>query len=264
MAQEEAQQNVENVEKQSEESTTSEQETPPVENTEQGEPEGEGAPPSETETRPKGRSAKGRISQLTREKKLLRAELEQLKGKQGAEDKPKGKPKEEDFDNYNEYVEALADHRYDTRKQQDEKDAIARKAQEYQFEIQQNFNVKAEVFAEANPDFDDIATTDEMLDIYETNPAFEEAVSISENAAELAYHLGKNPDKAREIAKMSPVQAAMAVARVESEITKSKPNNVSSAPIPIKPVGKVGSAGEKSYGDMSMDEYAAARKRAGA
>lgn len=84
----------------------------------------------------------------------------------------------------------------------------------------------------------------------------------SDQAADVAYFLGKNPAVARQIAEMNPVQAARELGRIEAKLTLPKPKTQSAAPDPINPV-KPGGLSRKDPGSMSPQEFAKWRDAGG-
>lgn len=93
-------------------------------------------------------------------------------------------------------------------------------------------------------------------------PVVARMVATSEMGADLAYHLGKNPGLAAEIAlaaQSNPVEAARKLGRIEATLTAPKPRTETNAPPPITPVR--GPARASLNADtLSMEEYIAARK----
>jgi len=77
---------------------------------------------------------------------------------------------------------------------------------------------------------------------------------------DLTYHLGKNPELARALSNMAPIQAARELGRIEASLIRAQPKLQSAAPTPITPVQARGQA-NKSADDMSYAEYVAARKK---
>lgn len=88
------------------------------------------------------------------------------------------------------------------------------------------------------------------------NETIRQAVLGLENGPMIAYHLGKNPELAYEIASLPPIAAGMKLAAIINGTPTS-----SKAPAPIKPLhGTSGSVGaKKSYSEMSTAEFIAAR-----
>lgn len=93
-------------------------------------------------------------------------------------------------------------------------------------------------------------------------PHVAQIVIESDQAADVAYHLGKNPAVARQIAAMNPVQAAREIGRIEATLTLPKPKTQSAAPDPITPV-KPGGLSRKDPGSMSPAEFAKWREAGG-
>ena len=102
-------------------------------------------------------------------------------------------------------------------------------------------------FAETHPDFASVAGRRELP----INAAMANIFKESEKGPEIAYHLGNNPDVAARISRMSAGKMAMALGRIESELT-SKPQPTK-APAPPTPVG--GQQPTVDLADMSIDEY---------
>jgi len=86
----------------------------------------------------------------------------------------------------------------------------------------------------------------------------EVATSLMEvdNAEDVVYHLATNPEKAAEIARMTPLKRGIELGKIEAELKLKrhiKPQ-VSNAPEPIKPVGGRAPAGV-DLERMSPEEY---------
>lgn len=103
---------------------------------------------------------------------------------------------------------------------------------------QEAFIEKAEKAAERYPDFQQVVSNP-ALPITE---AMAEFIAESDQGADVAYFLGKNPMKAAAIAQMSPVKAARELAKLEGELAARPKATPSKAPDPIKPVGSRGSS----------------------
>lgn len=102
---------------------------------------------------------------------------------------------------------------------------------------------RADEVAERFPDFDQAVRDPSFVEL---SGSIYEFVVESDVGPEMTYQLSKNRAKAREIARMSPMQAARALIAIESEL-KAKPKaQVSRAPDPVNPVGNRGSASRSS------------------
>jgi hypothetical protein len=86
-----------------------------------------------------------------------------------------------------------------------------------------------------------------------------EAIRTSDSGADVAYYLGRNRAVAAQIARMTPIEAARAIGRIEATLTAPKARTETSAPAPISPI-KGKASPTKSVDAMSMDEYAAGRR----
>lgn len=86
----------------------------------------------------------------------------------------------------------------------------------------------------------------------------------SDQAADLAYHLGKNPALAVHLSKLPPVAAARELGRIEASLAPPKPKTATKAPDPINPVNGRGAAPAKSVENMTLAEFAAWREAGGA
>lgn len=85
-------------------------------------------------------------------------------------------------------------------------------------------------------------------------------IAMSEVGADVAYFLGMNRDKAREIAVMPPEAQSGAMKALSMMVSQQlpKPKTQSKAPQPVNPVTPK-AAGTKDPADMSMAEYKKAR-----
>jgi len=98
--------------------------------------------------------------------------------------------------------------------------------------------------AAAHPDFQSVAFVPKGL---------EDVFVASENGAEIAYHLGKNPAELQRITALSPVQAAYEIAKLDAKLSAPKAA-ATKAPAPINPVGGNAPA-EKDPDKMTIDEW---------
>ena len=84
-----------------------------------------------------------------------------------------------------------------------------------------------------------------------------DAMMQSELGPEMIYHLGGNPEKAQELANMSPAMAMMELGKISAQLSVKPEIKTSAAPTPIEPV-KAGSALSSDVGDeMSIDAWMA-------
>ncbi len=124
-----------------------------------------------------------------------------------------------------------------------------REAQAKAAALAESFQAKAEAVAEKYADFD-IVVSNPALRI---NEGMAEFIADSDIGAELAYHLGKHPRLAAQIADLSPIKAARELTRIESELASKPKATPSRAPEPITPVGARGRASSSALPSDSDD-----------
>lgn len=106
----------------------------------------------------------------------------------------------------------------------------------------ESFLDKAEKATERYPDFQSVVGNPSLP----INESMAEFIAESDLGADVAYFLGKNPSKAKEIATMSPIKAARELTKIESDIAAKPKANPSKAPEPINPVGQRGKSSSSS------------------
>lgn len=141
------------------------------------------------------------------------------------EDKPAGfskpRPQEPDFDDYSSYVDALTDWKFE--KAEFERGVESRR---------HGFQAKLDQGFDQYDDFEKVALQVPM------SQAMIDALYDTDNAADIAYHLGKNPVEARRIASLDPIAAAREIGRLEIQLQQAVPQkNETKAPGATKPVG---------------------------
>jgi hypothetical protein len=203
---------------------------------------------------------KKRVDRLTRRAKEAEAEIARLRGEKGepkpkTESKPEGKPKLENFDNYEDWVEALTDYKADQR-------INASKAETEKAKAETDFLKRFNAGRKSFKDWDDVVTND--VDI---TAAMQNAIKESDIPAEIIYWLGQNPDEAERIFDLPAGKQALAIGKIEAKLEGKKSdrsgNNErrsSNAPEPIKPTTSSGKKISKSYDDMSYGEFVAQRR----
>jgi hypothetical protein len=168
-----------------------------------------------------------RIDQLTRDKYELKARLEKLEAVQNKANEPQ-RPTREGFASDEDYIDALTDYKIDQRMQAAPK--------------QDNTNVEwATRIAEtrnSHEDYDDVVG---MVASITLPQLATEAIVSSKFGPEIVYALGKDPERAEQISRMSPGAAAMEIGEILADIKAKKVSQpavkrVSSAPAPITPV----------------------------
>lgn len=196
-----------------------------------------------------------------------------LEGKGAQETKPdlnkeaktEGKPKADDFDSHDEYVEALAD--WKTEQKLKEHDARQRETQaktEHQSQVE-TYQQGIQVLMEKHEDFEEAL---ESVDDIRVSPAVQQLLLDSKNGPDLTYHLAKNREEFERINKLSPLAAARELGKFEAGLSKPEPKQEArkqtKAPDPIKPLSGSGkSQSEKTIYDdgLSQAEFEALEKK---
>ncbi len=224
-----------------------------------------------------------RIDELTKKRREAErlaaekdAELEQLKKlignktddpEKSATPETSGRPREELFETYEEYEDALVDWKLDQREAKAKERAIQERQEAESRAKMSKVDVALAKGAEAHEDFEDVVR----------NPALKftqgmvEAVVESEHAHDIMYYLGKNPAESERIAGLSILAAAREIGRIEAKFEKgnetgsdqkeAEQKRKTNAPEPIKPVKGGSGTVRKDPSKMTMKEYAAARDK---
>lgn len=229
----------------------------------------------EGEEKPKKNGLQKRINKLTKrasEAEAKAAYWESLalqKAKEAPaikEDAPavktdsQAKPKPSDFENFDDYVEAIADWKIT----ESNKKSAEKKVQE---ELHQSEKSKIDAhaqrigeFKKAHQDFDEVITefTEELGDV-RVSKALEEIIVTSDMGPAVIYELAKNPALFDRINKMGALQAAKEVGKLEDQLFKANSAKeqvaVTKAPQPIKPTGVQSAKIEKDPAKMDYEEY---------
>lgn len=166
---------------------------------------------------------------------------------------PKQAPKREAFSDDEDFIRAQIEHAAEAKAREK---LAQREQQEQQERIRESWSAKAEKAVERYPDFDAVVANPTLA----INAVMVEYIADSDLGADVAYFLGKNPERAADIAEMSPVKAARELARIEAELAAKPKANPSKAPAPITPIG-ASAASTKSPAEMSNAEYLKWRKK---
>lgn len=199
------------------------------------------APGSEPAEPPKRKSDGGfqrRIDELTRKNHELRRELDRSRTDRPTPDKVTqpmaGPPKFQDFNTYEEYLDARQDWKDQEREKQRTQKQTQQQERQQMGELLNTFDERAEKLREKYEDFDDVCFGDHVV----ITEAMGMVIMDSELGPEINYYLGRNPKEALRIAKLGPYAAAREIGKLELKLeqqppTKKQPSN---APEPITPV----------------------------
>lgn len=213
------------------------------------------------EEKPKAKGGfQRKIDKLTRERYQLEGRLQELERQlvgKPAEQPAKevtpandGKPKLEQFENLEDYTEALVDWKTEQRAQRAQAESWAE---------------KSDAARDKYEDFDDVLANREL----KLSAAMQAVIFDSPHGADLAYELGKNPREAERIYKLSPVAAARELLKIEAKFTEpqkptpEKKPKASAAPEPIQPISATNSSSHDPYGlgDADFEKFEKVRTR---
>lgn len=147
------------------------------------------------------------------------------------------KPKPDQFQTTEDYVEALAafkaDEIYRTRSQESENQRREQAQRQHHQSVVSTYQQRVEAAQDKYPDFEDVAYSDEVP----ITNAMAATIQESEMGPDIAYYLGKNVAEAQRIAKLSPFLQAKELGKLEAKIASApEPVKTSSAPPPINPI----------------------------
>jgi len=229
----------------------------PAQPAEGGEP---GAPDTDPEPKPTDKQgaepsgAEKRIKELVAKQRQAEREAAYWKGvaegkaktsgdeQEPADPKPAGKPTIEQYNTYDEYMEALADWKVEQK-------LIARQQENFKNEKQEHYKKRIATFQEKLVEAAD--EDPEILDYYQDqtlpiSTTMGDVLLESEVGPQLLKYLGENRKEAARIARLSPYAAAKELGKIEDRILNPKtadpPKKISQAPDPIstvKPKGKI-------------------------
>lgn len=210
----------------------------------------------------RGKTAQDRIDDLTRKFRTLERRNEFLEGlvsqptPTSAPNEGAPKPNADDFDSYDEYVEALTDWKVE----QTLAKQSAATAQRTEGLVQQaNWAAKLEAAEASLPDYKAVVGSSEVP----IAPHVGQALMDADRGPELAYHLAQHPEVADKLNKMSATKAAMELGRLETALSGKAPVKTTNAPPPATPI-RSAPARQAEASKMSMDEYVEMRRKQGA
>ena len=174
-------------------------------------------------------------------------------------------PQSEDFDDYNQYVEAVTDYKVKAARLEWERDQRDQATKGVQAERQASLKEKLQKGFEKYEDFEEVALDRSAIHI---TPLIADILADCEHPEDVAYYLAKNRVEGVKISRMTPIKAVRAIANLERDLATQTPTvkpktTVPGAPKPIKPVGS-GEKVSKRLEDMSQREYNDEMERRGA
>lgn len=204
----------------------------------------------------RNRSLQGRIDDLTAQRREAERERDYYRAlaePQPAQNPPLGaKPDRDDFVTDDDFLEALADWKIDSR--------FAEQAQTREVQtLEAGFAARQAEAVQAIPDYLEVVGNSTV----ELTPHIQRAIMESDEGPKLAYHLAQNPAVAERLFNMSDIQSVMELARIGERLKASPAKSPSKAPAPISPLGG-NSRNVVNLANASMEEYIEARRAQGA
>lgn len=142
-----------------------------------------------------------------------------------------GRPALDQFESYDDYVEALTDWKTDQKLTARE---VANEAKRQKSEATETTRTKVFTQVEAGrsefADFDDVVINNPDLPVSESMTG---VLLELEKGHAVAYYLGQNLEEAADIASMSPTRQAIALGRIEAKLAIKSPAKLSKAPAPV-------------------------------
>jgi hypothetical protein len=216
------------------------------------------APDDDAPKKSRHQRRKEYIDGLKEEKRNAEAARDRIK----AAGKSVAEPKEDDYEDFDEFRAARAFWRERQRERQADVQAADEVVTQQDGKVQQELDALwAASVVEARSsyqDFDKIAL-DTSLPI---STAMAGIIKGMDQGPDVLYHLGSNPATAHRIAMLPPVEAAMELGRLEATLQAPPPRQKTKAPEPINPV-RGNAATQKDPTKMSPDEFRAWRQSGG-
>lgn len=216
------------------------------------------------------RKIKKLVSKLTereREIEYLKSERnEYLKNKKTEPEKPaapevksEGRPKAEDFEKHEDFVEALTDWKLDKKLlDRDAKTKESTLKTEQQKQIDSHWT-KVNEFKKSHDDFDELL---EDVNDVQISITVQQSILESDQGAELMYQLAKHKDEYKRICALPAIAAARELGKFEAKFLTSseepleepKEPKTTKAPTPITPVKTISSGTAKKLSDPSLTQ----------
>lgn len=171
-------------------------------------------------------------------------------------DQTRPKPVSSQFDDYDQYLDALTDWKMEQREAKAKAAQSKSEAQERSAKFQKNLMEGTEKYE----DFDEIARNPDL-------PITQDMVNAlfdCDHAADIAYYLGQNIQETRRIALLSPIAVAREIGKLEARFVGPPPKTKTNAPEATKPIGSHEKP-PKSWEKMTAsdaDDFIADRNRA--
>lgn len=188
-----------------------------------------------------------KLAEVEAENRMLKQQMEQARPRQ---EEPSGKPVPSQFQDYESYIEAVAEWKADqklaTIRAESEAQQRQREAQERASKVQQKLSGAASKYE----DFEEVAL-DPSVPITQH---MAEAIADSDMGGDVAYYLGTHRDEAHRIASLSPVQQVRELTKLETKLSATQVAKTN-APKPISPVNTNKQPSNGLSDDLPIDEW---------
>lgn len=190
------------------------------------------------QNRKQARGVQKRLDELTRNWRDAQRDAEywremamrgQPQQQQTAQD---GEPKESDYKDYAKFLEDRAAWRVKQELAQHERQ---RSEERQRMQLAETAEAARDRLMKGVEKYDDFEEVAFRADVPISEAMFH-AMAESDVIADIAYHLGQNPEEAQRIARMSPWAAAREIGRIEANLAKMPVPKVTSAPPPARVV----------------------------
>jgi len=243
----------------------------PVNAGEPGAPDPEPKPTDDKGAEPSG--AEKRIKDLVAKQRKAERDADYWRGvAEGKEPKAKpnntpapaqttGRPTIDQFETYDDYIDALTDWKVDQKVKSTREEATRTNAQKKRDARISKFNDRVTEAAEEDPDILEYFQDDTLP----VTDAMGEIVLESEVGPQLLKYLGENRKEATRISKLSPLAAAKELGKIEDKIlnrTTVEAKKISQAPAPISKVNPRGKVTDPTDDNSGISDFMRARNQA--
>jgi hypothetical protein len=200
------------------------------------------------------------------EARILREQLAAVQKSPATE--PTGtEPTRDQFENYEDYIEARATYRAELKaaelvdKKLNEKEQTERSAREavQHRTISEHWTKREAAFTESADDYEDLVVPFVQEEMQQIDLTTRRAIVESDLGPNILYYLAKNPDEFERIADLSPLRQIAEIGKLEDKVAKPPAKKASNAPDPIKPVGTKATV-EVSPENMTDKQFAEWRR----
>ena len=216
------------------------------------EPEGE----EKSRAKERRERRKAYTDRLTRERDDARGRLERITRAAESE----AEPKDADYDDPTEYAAAKAvwasERRMVARETAEATAAQQAAETEYHRLLASDFEEQKAEARGRYVDYDRVVGDPSVF----IAPHLARLIIESEQSADLAYAIARDPARAAHLSGLNPIMAARELGRIEASLRRPEPKRTSQAPQPIRPVTPAASV-QKDPAKETYKEYVAKRRK---